>query len=91
VAAAKSQTPLLLDLVEPVSKIINFPNLLDLLQWDIFWRPWERVLRGKNIKCPLLILALLLLLSKIEHLNGRQCECVGLEFDLLKLSFAHEV
>ena len=41
VAAAKPQTPLLLDLVEPVSKVINFPNLLDLLQRDILRRAWH--------------------------------------------------
>ena len=41
VAAAKPQAPLLLDLVEPVSKVINFPDLLDLLQWDILRRAWH--------------------------------------------------
>ncbi len=39
IATAESQTPLLLDLVVPISKVIQFPNLLDFFQWNILRRP----------------------------------------------------
>ena len=67
-APAKSQIPLLLDLDVPVSEVIDFPNLLDLFNWDILRRTEDRVLRGKNLMGPLLIKGLLLK-PKIYHLH----------------------
>jgi len=90
VAAAKSQSSLLLDLDVPVSQVIYFPNLFHLLKRDILRRPKDRVLRGKNLMCPLLIKSLLLK-PKIQHLHRRQSGYGWLMNNLLKLSFGLEV
>ena len=89
-AAAKSQSPLLLDLDVPVCEVIDFPDLFHLFKRDILRRPKDRVLRGNNLMRPLLIKGLLLK-SKIQHLHRRQSGYDRLMNNLLKLSLCLEV